>query len=415
MQSSELVITVASLTYGGDALGRLPDGRAVFVPFALPGEKVRLRLVEEKRGHARAELLEVIEASPQRIVPPCAHFGLCGGCHYQQLPYPAQLSAKREILREQLQRIGGLAHPPLQEPVGCAQAFHYRNHIQFHLTPEGKLGYHKSRSNEVLAIQECHLPEPPLDELWRQLDFEALLELERIGLRQGEPGDIQLILESRDPQPPEFSVEELAISAVHLSQAGALVLAGSEAVVFEVLGRAFRVSAGSFFQVNTAMAAAMVEHVLDYLDTKFSLPPEAAILDAYCGVGLFSAFLAERAGRLIGIEASPSATEDFVANLDEFDHVELYESTVEMALAHLRVKPDVIVVDPPRTGIEKGALDHLLTLAAPLLVYVSCDPATLARDARRLAEGGYSLEQITPFDLFPQTYHIESIGFWVHE
>jgi 23S rRNA (uracil1939-C5)-methyltransferase len=163
------------------------------------------------------------------------------------------------------------------------------------------------------------------------------------------------------------------------------------------------------------MAATMVEHVLDYLDTKFSLPPEATIIDAYCGVGLFSAFLAERAGRLVGIEASPSAAEDFVVNLDEFDHVELYESTVEMALPHLRVKPDMILVDPPRTGIEKGALDHFLTLAAPLLVYVSCDPATLARDARRLVTGGYRLEQITPFDLFPQTYHIESISFWVCE
>ncbi len=224
------------------------------MPFTIPGEKARIELVEEKRGFARARLLEVLEPAAERIPPRCAHFGLCGGCHYQHMPYPAQLAAKTTILHDQLERIGGLKTPPMRPAVASPQEYHYRNHVQFHLTRDGKLGYHKPRSEEVFAIQECHLPEPALNELWPQLDFEALAEIERIGLRLGAEDDIQIILESRDPQPPDLSVEELPVSVVHLSPAGALVLAGSPDIRINVLGRDFRVSAGSFFQTNTAIA-----------------------------------------------------------------------------------------------------------------------------------------------------------------
>ena len=401
-------VELTSFAYGGESIGRLPDGRLVFVPFTIPGETARLELVEQKRGFARARLLDVLEPSTGRIAPRCAHFGLCGGCHYQHMPYPAQLAAKRIILRDQLERIGGLKAPLVQPAVASVQEYQYRNHVQFHLTPDGKLGYHKPRSEQVFAIRECHLPEPVLNELWPQLDFEALAEIERIGLRLGADDDIQIILESRDPQPPDLSVEELPVSVVHLSPAGALVLAGSPDITIHVLGRDFRVSAGSFFQTNTAVAQVMVEHVLALLE----LDQNTVALEAYCGVGLFSAFLAERVGRLVGIEASPSAAEDFAANLDEFDNVELYEAPVEAALPGLDFQPDVVLVDPPREGIERSALEDLLRLAAPRLVYISCDPATLARDARRLVACGYTLAQVTLFDQFPQTFHIESVSLW---
>jgi 23S rRNA (uracil1939-C5)-methyltransferase len=229
-----------------------------------------------------------------------------------------------------------------------------------------------------------------------------------VSLRLGVDDDVMLILESRDPQPPEFTVEELPISAVHLSPEGPLVLAGSGAVHMEILGRAFRVSAGSFFQVNTPMAATMVEHLL----ARLPITSNATVLDVYCGVGLFSAFLAARVGRLVGIEISPSACQDYEVNLDEFDNVELYEAAAEAVLPALDLQPDVIVVDPPRAGLGSPTLNGILRLNAPILAYISCDPATLSRDARRLVEGGYHLTQITPFDLFPQTYHIESISFW---
>lgn len=389
-------------------MGRLPDGRAVFVPYALPGERVQARIVEEKRGHARAELVAVLEPAPERITPRCAHFGVCGGCHYQHMTYAAQLQAKAGILADQLERLGGLKNPPVRPPVGSPLPFNYRNYVQFSVSPEGKLGFQMPRSNQVVAIQECHLPEVPLNDIWPQIDLEAVPGLEQVGLRLGAGEEVQLILESSDPEPIEFSVEDLPLSAVHLGPGGALVLAGSEQVVIEVLGRPFQVSAGAFFQVNTAMAAAMVEHLLANLP----LQPDSTVVDVYCGVGLFSAFLAARCARLVGIEASPAACEDFAANLDEFDHVELYEAPAEEVLAQVQFKPDVIVVDPPRSGLATEAMDGLLSQGAAWLAYISCDPATLGRDARRLTAGGYQLEQITPFDLFPQTYHIESISLW---
>jgi 23S rRNA (uracil1939-C5)-methyltransferase len=407
-----VTVTPTSLVYGGEAMGRLPDGRAVFIPYTLPGETVSVRLVEQKRGYARGELLEVLTPSIARIEPLCLHFGVCGGCHYQHMSYEDQLTAKTGILGEQLERIGGLVDPPVEPAVSSPNQTLYRNHVQFHLTADGKIGYHKARSDEVLPIRECHLPESPLNAIWPQLDFETFPGLERFALRLGIEDDVQLILESSDLQAPEINIQDLPVSVVHLSAGGSLVLGGSEAIWIEVLDRSFQVSAGSFFQVNTPMAAEMVAHLLEMLPNFQPLKSDATLLDVYCGVGLFSAFLAPLVSRLVGIESSPAAASDFVANLDEFDHVELYEATAEEVLPNLDIAPDIVLLDPPRSGISRQAMDGLLGLDSPLLVYISCDPATLARDAKRLTARRYRLEQITPFDLFPQTYHIESISFW---
>ena len=401
-------VELTTHTYGGETLGRLPDGRAVFVPFGWPGEAARVRLVEEKRGYARAELLEILRPSPGRIDPRCKHFGRCGGCHYQHMPYQAQLEAKAEILRDQLVRIGKLQDPLVLPTVPSPLPFNYRNTVQFSLTGQGELGYHEAVGDRVFPIEECHLPEEPLNQLWPQLDFEALPGMERVGLRLGVGEDILLALESSAIDPPDLSVEELPVSVVHLSPAGSLVLAGSDHVVMHVLGRSFRVSARSFFQVNTPMAEALVDHLLAELD----LTAADTVLDVYAGVGLFSAFLASRVGRLVAIEESQTACDDFEVNLAEFDHVELYEGSAQEVLPVLAADPQAIVVDPPRPGLHRAVIDAILELSAPVLVYVSCDPATLARDARRLVVGGYRLEKVTPFDLFPQTYHIESVSIW---
>ncbi len=406
--SPSFEVALTGLVYGGEAMGRLPDGRAVFVPYALPEEQVLVRLIEDRPRFARAELLQILTPGADRVQPRCQHYTLCGGCHYQHLPYERHLTYKADILREQLERIGGMHNPPVQPTIGCPQPWNYRNHIQFHLADEGRLGYYQSRSEQVFAIQECHLPEGILNDIWPRLEFEPVPGIERIGLRVGAGEDVQLILTSSLLEIPEISIEELPISAVHLSPAGAVVMAGSAFTMMQVLGRSFRVSASSFFQVNTLMAAALVEHILEHLD----LSSKTTVLDVYCGVGLFSAFLAPQVGRLIGIEASPAACEDFVFNLDEFEHVELYEAPAEAVLPILDVSPDIVLVDPPRTGLNRKCLDAILAIQPSRLVYVSCDPATLARDARRLVKGGYTLNQITPFDLFPQTYHIESISFW---
>jgi 23S rRNA (uracil1939-C5)-methyltransferase len=403
---TEPIVTLDKLTYGGDALGRLDDGRAVFVPFGLPGERVRIRLVHEKKNFARGELLEVLEPSPQRIKARCVHFGECGGCHYQHLPYEAQLKAKTETLRDQLQRIGKIENPPVQPMIGCPTPWNYRNHVQFHLTDSGKLGYVRADGHTLLPITECHLPNEIIDGVWPQLEFDADTPIDRVSLRTGADDDLMLILESDELEAPELELEA-GISVVHLTEEDALVMAGEDHLIMQVLERAFYVSAGSFFQVNTVMAEKMVAHLLE----KLTLPARS-ILEVYCGVGLFSAFLAPKCERLIGIEASPSACEDFTVNLDEFNNVELYEGAAEDVIPHLETEPDIVLVDPPRAGLDKYALDGIKQLAPEVIAYVSCDPSTLARDAARLIADGYRLVDVAPFDMFPQTYHIESISLF---
>jgi 23S rRNA (uracil1939-C5)-methyltransferase len=413
--SHELILE--KLTYGGDAMGRLDDplsgtgGRAVFVPFGLPGERVRVRLTAEKKNFARGEIVEILEASKDRIQPRCKHFGECGGCHYQNLPYEKQLAAKTEILIDQLKRISKIEKPPVQPMVACPNPWNYRNHIQFHLTKDGNIGYVGASFRPVIIpISECHLPEPSLNTLWPQLKFDPGTDIERVSLRAGSEDDLMLVLESDSPEPPELEIEA-GISVTHLYEENTVVIAGNDHIVMRVLERDFKISAASFFQVNTIMVGKMVNYLLTCLPVSLS----TTLLDVYCGVGLFSAFFAPKCGRVIGIESSESACEDFVLNLDEFDNVELYEGLAEEVMPGLVGQIgnlSYIIVDPPRAGLDKQVIDGILKLNPQMIAYVSCDPSTLARDAARLINGGYKLKEVTPFDLFPQTYHIESISLF---
>jgi 23S rRNA (uracil1939-C5)-methyltransferase len=400
-------VQLEKLTYGGDAMGRLPDSRAVFVPFGLPGERVRVRLVEERRNFARGEIVEILEPSKDRIQPQCKHFGECGGCHYQNLPYEKQIQAKTDILIDQLKRIGKIENPPVKPMVECPAPWNYRNHMQFSLDENGRLGFQAPNSNKVIPITECHLPEVAINDFWRQLEFEPGTDIERVSLRVGRDDDLMLVLESDMPETPEIEIEA-GISIAHVYEENAVVIAGNDHIVIRVLDRDFEISAASFFQVNTIMAGKMVEHLM----TNLPISPTTTLLDVYCGVGLFSAFLALKCGRVIGIESSESACEDFTVNLDEFDNVELYEGEAEAVIPHLEARPDIVLVDPPRAGLDKVVVDGILKLNPSHIAYVSCDPSTLARDAARLINGGYKLREVTPFDLFPQTYHIESISIF---
>ena len=403
-------ILLEKLTYGGEAMGRLPDGRAVFVPFGLPGEQVRVELTEDKKNFARGKLLELLKASPERIDAKCKHFEKCGGCHYQNLPYEKQLQAKTEILRDQLQRIGKIENPPVMQMVASPLEWNYRNHVQFHLTAEGKVGFINAKGNSTLPIEECHLPETGINAFWPELQFESNKDVDRVSLRSGLDEELMVVLESESPETPELEIEA-DVSVVHLFDEHAVVIAGQDNLIFKILGKDFRVSAASFFQVNTKMAEKMVEHLISRLPVTAS----TTLLDVYCGVGLFSKFFAANCQQVIGIEESESACEDFAYNLDEFDNVELYEGSAEEILPGLAGRLDsstYAIVDPPRAGLERYALDAILSIKPQIIAYVSCDPSTLARDAARLIVGGYRLVEVTPFDLFPQTYHIESISIF---
>jgi 23S rRNA (uracil1939-C5)-methyltransferase len=294
--------------------------------------------------------------------------------------------------------------------VASPLAWNYRNHVQFHLTEDGKMGFVNSGGNAVLPIEECHLPEAGIDSFWRDLQFESDEEVERVSLRAGGDGELMVVLESESPETPELEVEA-DVSVIHVFDDHPVVLAGEGHLFFDILGKDFRVSAGSFFQVNTKMAEKMVEHLMTCVPVSLS----TTLLDLYCGAGLFSKFFAAKCEKVIGIESSESACEDFAFNLDEFDNVELYEGAAEEilpALANQLKSQTCAIVDPPRAGIERHALDALIQIQPQVITYVSCDPSTLARDAARLISGGYRLVEVTPFDLFPQTYHIESISIF---
>jgi len=404
-------ISVDRWAYGGEAMGRLPDGRAVFVPFAIPGEKLRIKLVEEKRGYARAELLDVLEPAPNRITARCQHFTECGGCHYQHLSYPAQLAAKQEVLIDQLIRIGNFDQAELEKTlkpiVPSSSPWNYRNHVQFHLNPEGKLGFQAARSNQVVAIQECHLPQQAINEIWPQLDLDPVPDLVRVGLRAGDDDEIMIVFETETDEGLEITFD-IPVAAVQLGPESLHLLSDVPFIEMTAASYTFQVSAGSFFQVNTATAEKMVAHLLEHLP----LTPDSTVMDIYCGVGLFSALLAPEVGRLIGIEENPLAVEDFATNLDAYDNVEIYEAAAEDVLPGLDIQPDIIIVDPPRAGLAPEVLDEIAIKKPEVLAYISCDLATFGRDAKRLKEAGFVLEQITPFDLFPQTYHIETISLW---
>jgi 23S rRNA (uracil1939-C5)-methyltransferase len=369
---------------------------------------VRIRIVTDKKKYARGELVEVLEPSPFRIQPRCPHFGVCGGCHYQHIAYEQQLVLKRKILQDQLERIGRLDNPPINPVVPSPEMYNYRNQIQFHIGKGNKPGFIRANKNGVLEIEECHLPGEQLAELWPLIDIDPETGISKLGLRQGADQDMILTLESSHPFDSEFNVESLPVSVVHLSPEGEQILAGSDYTIMQVKGRKFKVSAKSFFQINIPLVEQMIAQIQEHISDGTGL-----VLELYSGVGLFSAFIAGKVEKLIAIESSPSAGDDFVDNLDEFDNIELYQGRVEEILPELDIKPDIVLLDPPRTGVKKKALERIISISPHQILYVSCDPSTLARDSRILTEGGYHPEKFIPYDFFCQTHHIESLSIWI--
>ena len=391
-------------TYGGDCIARLPDGRTLFVPFGITGEKVRVEITEEKKNYVRGKIVQVLEPSPARITPRCPHFTVCGGCHYQHLAYADQLQLKQRILTQQLERLGKIIDPPVQLIIPSPMEWNYRNTVQFHLSPAGKPGYQRAGSNQQVEISECHLPMESINHLWPKLEIDPGAGIDRFMIRAGLDDDLLLGFVGKTAAPPEFAVD-FPLSVVYHGSEGDVLLSGEDFSILQVLGREFRVSSDAFFQVNTLMAEKMVTHVLASLKGNYR-----HIVDAYCGVGLFSAFLAPRCSQLTGIELSEAACDDYSANLEESEHVALYMGKAEQVLPALEIFPELILLDPPRAGLEPHALEGLLKASLEQIIYVSCDPATLARDLRKIIDAGYHLESITPFDMFPQTYHVESIS-----
>jgi len=399
-------VSLTTLSYGGDCLGRLPDGRVVFVPYGIPGERVAVEIVEDNRNFARGKLVKLLEPSPERVEPRCKHFTHCGGCHYQHMDYKAQLEHKSRIVSEQLTRVGKLVNSLSPQIIPSPIPYQYRNNLRFHVDENGQLGFLAARSERILPLEECHLPEKAITEVWQSIALEEDSGIDQLELRCGMEDAILITLEGAQSEAPAFETEA-ELSAVYAGPGGRVILAGEDVLTMQVKARTFQVSGGSFFQVNTPQAVAMVET----LQKDLTLSKDTILMDLYCGVGLFSAFFAGDVKEVVGIELSADACRDFATNLDEFDNVSLYEGAVEKILPGLELKPDIILLDPPRAGLHPRVVEALLAYKPAQIAYISCDPATLARDLNQLCNADYALEKSFLIDLFPQTYHIESISF----
>jgi 23S rRNA (uracil1939-C5)-methyltransferase len=379
-ERDEITLRLDAMTYGGDAMGRVA-GKVIFVRGGIAGELVRAEIVEDRGQFARAQVLQVIEPAPDRVQPRCPYFGFgpdaCGGCTWQHLDYAAQLRWKTDIVREQLRRIGRIENAPVRDAIPSPDAWAYRNHAEFSLTPDGQLGFQAARSNRVVPIDVCYIVQPPILD-WLRTVGPSRTRRDRVDVRT-----------------PNFPTPTPDLQ--------------SSSCTFWVKRVPFRVSAGSFFQVNTSLIETLVDEVLGRLD----LHGEQTVLDAYCGVGLFSRFIAPVAGHVIGIESSKDAMGDARQNLGQFTHVQLHSGLVEEVLPSLMMPLDAAVVDPPRAGCGRKVVQAVIDRWIERLVYVSCDPATLARDARRLIDGGYLLAGVQPLDMFPHTFHIETVSLWV--
>ncbi len=425
----ELHFQIEKLVYGGDGLGHA-DGRAIFVPYVLPGEVVRGAAVSKKRNLIHARLEEVVSPAKERIAAVCEHFGTCGGCHYQHIPYEEQLRLKTEILRETLGRLGGI---PWDGPVThhASPPFGYRNRAQWAVRkgPAPALGYFLPGSATVCEVRECAVLSPGLAEAFGQL---------RLLVASGElPGNLEETEAFADSSDQKICVNaafdkfskppsELAkIIQQHVPRLESLLLHDQSSQQFELFGPGYlqqavhgfryRVSHLSFFQVNRFLVA-------DLLETVTRNAAGGVVLDLFAGVGFFSLPLARTFGKVISVDANLAATRDLRANAEAAGvKIQWHHEQADAFLRRPRARPDFIVLDPPRAGLGPQAAEKLAQLGSPEIAYLSCDPATLARDlavlvgtpksAARADRAGarYKIAEMHLFDLFPQTYHIEAL------
>lgn len=379
-----VTLRIESLVFGGAGLGRLEDGRVAFVLYAAPGELVEAEIEHPHPDYVEAVCVKVLEPSPDRVEPRCPLFGECGGCQLQHMSYPAQLAAKEAVVKEQLRRIGRLDDAVVRPIAGAKQPWAYRNHLRFSTGKNwGDVGFIHRRGRGLLKVEDCPIADPWVNALLPKLQGKGK-GLHQLQVRHNAATGTSLIY----PALKDLEIET-----------------GQQSYTEELGGRRFQVSASAFFQVNSAQAEEMVRLVGE------SLPERGQLLvDAFAGVGTFAAIFAGRFGRVIAIEESHSAAKDALVNLEGLANVEMRAGKVEAVLPELEVRPDAILLDPPRPGCFPAVLTAISEFRPKSVVYVSCNPATLARDLRILVDAGYHLDQVTPLDMFPQTGHIECVS-----
>ena len=369
----------------GEAMA-VHDGRDVFVFGGIPGETVIAEIVATRRKYLAAQVTQVLEPSPHRVSPPCPYFGHCTGCQWQHLDYPAQLDAKTGIVHDAMERIGSFHNPPVLPTLPAPEQLGYRNHARFTIwRSTGALGFVHRERRRFVRIDRCMLMHDGVNNLLEQLQ-EKCAATSQLSIRASSATGDYLIQ-------PALDHPDIAPAS------------GQKTYQETIAGRTFRVASPSFFQVNTAQAARLVDLVRDALQ----LTGSETVLDAYAGVGVFAALLAGNAHHIIAVEESTAAIADAATNLDGIPNVSIITGKVEEILPTMSDAPDAVVLDPSRSGCQPAALDAILAMQPARLAYVSCNPESLARDLRTLCRA-YRIEWIQPLDMFPQTYHIECVA-----
>ncbi|MSO58308.1 MAG: 23S rRNA (uracil(1939)-C(5))-methyltransferase RlmD [Thermoleophilia bacterium] len=444
-KGEEVELAIDSLAFGGNGVARL-DGFVVFVRGGLPGDTVTARITKVKKGFAEAQRLEVLTPGPERVDAPCTHFGVCGGCRFQDLAYPAQVAAKHLQVRDALVRIGGFVDPPLEPIVPARSLYGYRNKLEysFSVGDDGtlKLGFHRAgRWDDIVNVDECLLTTTTgnaIRDAVRAWAREEGLEpyhqgsgsgyLRHLVVREGRNTGqalVMLVTAPGDKFDPDYFVEILRrfpeVRSIHWAQNPGLaevtnlpsrLLWGEQWIEEELLGLRFRVRPNAFLQTNTEMAETLYELARDAA----ALTGTENVYDLYCGTGTIGLALAPQALGVWGVEISEEAVACAIENaaLNGIGNAAFFAGNVGQSIEELRERagaPDVVVVDPPRAGLAGKALRRTGELAAPRLVYVSCNPTTLASDLAVLRdEYGYTLRRCTPVDMFPHTPHVESVS-----
>lgn len=405
-----ITLDVTEMAHGGSAIGRANRGRTVFVPLTIPGEKVRAQIVSEKNKYAQAQLVQVLQPSPERVAPRCQHFGVCGGCHFQHMAYAAQLAAKESVVRDQLARLGGFKSAHVRPVLPNPEPYGYRVEMVLSPAGNGRLGYWSPVQREVMAIEECPIARPELVALLHDVELD-LPGLRKLSLRIGDDEALLAAIEVDDVEPPELEADFPVSVAIVLPDKTAASLVGDFYSVQRVNGRDFRVSPG----VDMATSPAAMQMVVQTVLRHAALTGQETVIELFSGAGTLTAFLAEQAREVIAVERNSDAVEDLAVNLDDLENVALYEEDVEVVLPTLPTGVDVMVVHPWANGLSRQALSAIGRAAPHRLVYVSSDVATLARDGRSLQQSGYQLVEVQPVDMQPQTFHIETVSLWVKD
>ena len=448
VQKNEYIeLTFSDLTHEGDGVGKI-NGFPIFVPYGLPGERAKVKIVKVKKNLAYGRLIELYEKSDDRVEPPCEVFYQCGGCQIQHMTYERQLEMKRKQVQDVMNKIAHMPDVPVHPTIGMDEPWSYRNKAQMPVAmKDGRVltGFYQKRSHNIIQMDTCPVQNKANDRILREmrgiiedLQIEPYDEIKHKGVirhivvRSGyHTGEIMVVVVTNTKELPKKGelidrIRELdsnIVGIVHninpkrtnviMGQESKLIW-GKDVIIDKIGDLEFEISAHSFFQVNPEQTEKLYEQTLKYAQ----LTGKETVIDAYCGIGSISLFLAQHAKKVYGVEVVPQAIDNAKENAKRngLTNVEFYVGEAEKVMPWWRaqgLRPDVIVVDPPRKGCDEALLRAMIEMEPERIVYVSCNPSTLARDLKILAEGGYETKEIQPIDMFPQSSHVECVALLI--